>query len=195
LPIYRGRLYRRQRTIAEQHELPQVHAVDELENEEAVASRLARVDRADGVRMADARGQAGFLEEPRLEVFVIAQVRMDDLDRELARETSRPRQPSEIHGGHASGRDPAEDLIAAQRRDRGRVAGGLHRRESRVLGGSRSQSTKDGDRPPRGGRRTGVARAGTSRSGFAPRTGGESPAGGPAVRDVGKSNSETGRCG
>src|SRR5690606_15475095 len=100
----RGRLYRRQRTIAEQHELPQVHAVDELENEEAVASRLARVDRADGVRMADARGQAGFLEEPRLEVFVIAQVRMDDLDRELARETSRPRQPSEIHGGHASGR-------------------------------------------------------------------------------------------
>ena len=84
----------------------------------------------DDVGVADARGQARFVEEHGDELGIERELRVQALDGDRPREPTFSHEPRQVHGRHAAGRDPVEDGVATHehgsRYGRGHRARGYH---------------------------------------------------------------------
>ena len=99
-------------------ELAQRDAGEVLHDEVRHVAVLALVEHVHDVRVGEAGGRAGLLDEPALEHGVVAQMAVHHLERDTALETQIGR---DVHGRHPAARDaranpvPAVDETADQR--------------------------------------------------------------------------------
>lgn len=88
-------------------------AVHVLENEKHLR-RVDDVERRHDVRMLlDARGDASFVDEASRELGVFAEVGVEALDRNRAREADAAAEAAEVNARHAAGRDLRTDDVAS----------------------------------------------------------------------------------
>ena len=80
-------------------------ALDVVHDDEQLALQRDYVQGGYNIRVTDARGQTGLVEEHGYEFRVLGKLRMQSLDRHGARKAGRPQQSSQVYGGHAPGRN------------------------------------------------------------------------------------------
>src|SRR5262249_19693556 len=75
---------------------------------------LADLEDGDDMRVVDAGGEASFIEEHPDELFLGGEVGVEALDGDEALEAAGAGEASEVDGGHAAGRELADELIAVE---------------------------------------------------------------------------------
>ena len=84
-----------------------------LHDEQDLVVAHDHVERGHDVRVPDARGEPGLVEEHRDELRVLREVRVEALDGDRAVEAAGAEQPAYVDGRHAAGGDLAEDRVTA----------------------------------------------------------------------------------
>jgi hypothetical protein len=108
-------------------------AFDVVHHEKQPERIVADVEHGHDVVMPNRRRELGFLDEQRLELWRLSQVRVRQLERDVTLEATSPTRAREVHRRHSAARDRHEDLVPAdEMRHRCLVAGGdvPHRRSS-----------------------------------------------------------------
>jgi hypothetical protein len=75
---------------------------------------LAEIEDLRDVRVVDARGDAGLVEEHVDELVVLDEVRVDALDRDPLLEAAGPVHAREVHARHAADADLVDDAVATE---------------------------------------------------------------------------------
>ena len=122
------------------HDLAEGLAVEVLHGDPVGVVVLAEIEDLRDVRVVDARGDAGLVEEHVDELIVLDEVRVDALDRDPLLKAAGPVHAGQVHARHAAYADLVDDAVATEEEGPRRLLGLLLSR-------------------PRGGLRTG-ARAG-----------------------------------
>ncbi len=104
----RNRSRRRPLEAEEARERLALHVVHD---QEQLAAERDDVEGRDGVRVADARGQPGLVEEHRDELGIARVLRVQSLDRDRARETNRTEEAPVVDGRHPAGSDLAIERV------------------------------------------------------------------------------------
>ena len=96
------------------HGLGQVAPPHVLHRDEVLLVHRAQLEDLDDVRVVEARGELGLLDEHPRELGIVRQVRQDALHHEHALETGRTLDPSLEDVGHSTAADPLEQRVLAE---------------------------------------------------------------------------------